>query len=248
MSEIEKSSTEYHLSEEMIELYHNMEASLIDTNQPVIQFIGACKNEGVTTISREFANVAANIFGRSVLVLDPGGSPAKMRSQTPKPSKDIKPKEKRKKINAKAIPKIGKDQDNRNSSSNENESINYIKDLVSQDSPYPYISENHGGLNVGSLSELGLSSSILFTNQYFERMITLIKKKYDLVIIDTPPVSESSIGLAISRKADGVILVVAAGSTRWQTAVKIKSKIENAGGVLLGTILNKQKHFIPNYL
>lgn len=239
---------EYHLENEMIGLYHNVEALLGDTTEPVIQFVSSHKNEGVTTISREFASVAANIFGRSVLVLEAGGKQVNKTTSKANNSKKNQEHEKIKHNEIKPPLNTSKKSNEDVNSTVTGNTLNYIKDLVKSESPYQLQSESLGGLHIGSLSKMGASASILFTEKYFERMITLIRKKYDLVVIDTPPACESSIGLAIASKADGVILVVAAESTRWPIVARVKSQIEKAGGNLLGTILNKQKHHIPDYI
>ena len=69
-----------------------------------------------------------------------------------------------------------------------------------------------------------------------------------MVIIDTPPLSQSTIGLAVSGKVDGVILVVAAETTRWPVIARLKEQVEKVGGTILGAVLNKQKHYIPKYI
>jgi Mrp family chromosome partitioning ATPase len=68
---------------------------------------------------------------------------------------------------------------------------------------------------------------------------------YDLLIIDSPPATISSDGLAISRLADGVVLVLEAEKTRWPVAESIKDKITQNGGKIIGIALNKRRYHIP---
>jgi protein-tyrosine kinase len=58
------------LSEEMVWLHHQIEFKLSNTSHKLIQFMGCRRGEGVSTIVREFAKVAAERHGKSVLVLD----------------------------------------------------------------------------------------------------------------------------------------------------------------------------------
>jgi Mrp family chromosome partitioning ATPase len=52
----------------------------------------------------------------------------------------------------------------------------------------------------------------------------------------------------LSRKADGVILVVDAGRTKRRAGLWAKQQIDDAGGKILGVVLNKRKFYIPNWL
>ncbi len=69
--------------------------------------------------------------------------------------------------------------------------------------------------------------------------------QFDLILIDSPPATTSSDGLAISRLADGVVLVVEAEKTRWPIAESVKDKIVQNGGKILGIAFNKRRHHIP---
>ena len=55
----------------------------------------------------------------------------------------------------------------------------------------------------------------------------------------------SADGLAVASKVDGVILVVEAEKTRWQTVRKVKDSISRVGGNILGVVLNKRRYYIP---
>jgi len=58
------------MGEEMLGLYKKIDALFNRTKSKVIQFIGAREGEGASTISREFARVAADRIGDSVLLMD----------------------------------------------------------------------------------------------------------------------------------------------------------------------------------
>ena len=55
-------------------------------------------------------------------------------------------------------------------------------------------------------------------------------------------------GPALVSQVDGVILVVEAEKTRWQVALSAKEKIIKSGGTILGTVFNKRKYYIPEYI
>jgi protein-tyrosine kinase len=58
------------LNEEMAWLHHQINFLLPSTTHKLIQFMGVHGGEGVSTIVREFAKVAVEKYGKSVLVLD----------------------------------------------------------------------------------------------------------------------------------------------------------------------------------
>jgi protein-tyrosine kinase len=72
-----------------------------------------------------------------------------------------------------------------------------------------------------------------------------LRERFDYILIDSPPISVSSDGLAIVRKADGVIFVVEAEKTRWTVAQAAKEKIVSHGGNILGMVFNKRRFYIP---
>lgn len=58
------------LTTEMTWLHHQVNGLLCDSSQKLVQFIGARRGCGVSTLVREFAKVAVERYGKSVLVLD----------------------------------------------------------------------------------------------------------------------------------------------------------------------------------
>jgi MinD-like ATPase involved in chromosome partitioning or flagellar assembly len=56
--------------DEIVKLYKNIDLILPDTQKRAIQFVGSRSSEGTSVIVREFANVAINSFGKSVLIID----------------------------------------------------------------------------------------------------------------------------------------------------------------------------------
>jgi len=82
-------------------------------------------------------------------------------------------------------------------------------------------------------------------NDKFDHMCENLRQGFDLVLIDSAPLTVSPDGLAIASKVDGVILVVEAEKTRWQTARGVRDNISRVGGNILGVVLNKRHYYIP---
>jgi capsular exopolysaccharide synthesis family protein len=88
----------------------------------------------------------------------------------------------------------------------------------------------------------------LFESSQFEDFLETIGKQFDYVVLDAPPMPGSLEAKILSAKVDGVILVIEAGKTRRQIALKAIKEVEQAGGKLLGVVLNKREHHIPKWI
>jgi len=76
----------------------------------------------------------------------------------------------------------------------------------------------------------------------------LLKNRFDLILIDSAPVSQNGEGLVLCRKVDGVVLVVEADKSRSPIVRHVRDKILQSGGNLLGIVFNKQQYYIPEWL
>jgi len=88
----------------------------------------------------------------------------------------------------------------------------------------------------------------LFETKRFDRFLQKVRDKFDYVILDAPPVPSFSEARVICPKVDGVVLVVNAGKTRRQVALRAKKELEEAGGKILGVVLNKRKLRVPAWI
>jgi protein-tyrosine kinase len=88
----------------------------------------------------------------------------------------------------------------------------------------------------------------LFESSQFDQFLKAMREKFDYVILDAPPAPACSEARVLCSKVDGVVLVVESGKTRRQVALKAKRQLEEAGGKILGIVLNKQRYYIPDFI
>ena len=69
-----------------------------------------------------------------------------------------------------------------------------------------------------------------------------LKDKFDLIIFDTPPILPRIDAAVMARHMDGILLVVDAGHTRRDSAIRAKDALVHAGGRILGVVLNRIAH------
>jgi capsular exopolysaccharide synthesis family protein len=79
------------------------------------------------------------------------------------------------------------------------------------------------------------------------RLIEVLKAHADLVFFDSPPVLAVADATILSRTCDATLLVVLNNSTRAASLVRSRDQITQAGGNLMGTVLNRMAHSGDGY-
>ncbi len=119
-----------------------------------------------------------------------------------------------------------------------------LAELLLNDGPLEVALE--GAVRATSIAGLyvlpaGENSEGLTSLLYSDRMadlLTYFEKNFDMVLIDTPPVLNLPDARILGRMADGVILVIRAGSTSRDTALAARDRLKEDGTTVLGSILN----------
>ena len=75
-----------------------------------------------------------------------------------------------------------------------------------------------------------------------------LKRQWDWILFDCPPVNAYSDSIAIACKTDGIVIVVQAEKTRWGAVQGTRERLENCGGRVLGVVLNKRRFHIPDWI
>jgi polysaccharide biosynthesis transport protein len=78
----------------------------------------------------------------------------------------------------------------------------------------------------------------LIESHAMESLLTQAKSMYDLIVIDTPPLTAVSDAFPLLRKVDGVVIVGRVGRNRRDVAERLHETLTGAGAPLLGVIAN----------
>lgn len=78
----------------------------------------------------------------------------------------------------------------------------------------------------------------LLDSDTFARLLTMVREKYNFIVIDCPPALPVADAAIISTRTDGVVLIAAAGSTRINQYLGARDSITTVGGHILGAVLN----------
>jgi capsular exopolysaccharide synthesis family protein len=103
-----------------------------------------------------------------------------------------------------------------------------------------YVITCGGGSLIGPLG--------LFESKKFDQFLKRMRDNFDYIILDAPPVPVFSEFRVLCAKVDGVVLVLEAGETRRHVALRAKKELEEAGGNVLGVVLNRRKFHIPRWV
>ncbi|MEN8754269.1 MAG: CpsD/CapB family tyrosine-protein kinase [Desulfobacterales bacterium] len=125
-----------------------------------------------------------------------------------------------------------------------------LSDIMSNgDKPDFYIKKvKSGNLSVVTAGSKLTEAVSLFESDRFNEFLTSVRVAFDYIILDGPPITSFSEARVLCTKVDGVVIVIEAGKTREQVAVRAKKELEEAGGKVLGVVLNKRKFYIPEWI
>ena len=80
--------------------------------------------------------------------------------------------------------------------------------------------------------------SVLLHSTNFEKLISILRKDFDFILIDSPPLLPVTDGGLIASKADGAVLVIRAGVTRLNQFRGARDALNRVGANVLGVVLN----------
>ena len=80
--------------------------------------------------------------------------------------------------------------------------------------------------------------SSLLSSARTAELLERVKKEFDAILIDTPPMMQVSDARVLALMADAVVLVVRAGQTTRDTAKAAVERLTEDGSHVLGTVLN----------
>ena len=93
------------------------------------------------------------------------------------------------------------------------------------------------GLQLLASGPLPPSPSDLLGSQRMDRVLSVLKDRADMILLDAPPVLAVSDAAVLATKVDGVLLVVRAGQTKRDQVQAARSKLEKVNARLLGAVL-----------
>lgn len=88
-------------------------------------------------------------------------------------------------------------------------------------------------------------STILLNSDRMKERLSEVRKEFDYVVMNAPPLTAFADGMALGRLVDGVVLVLDANGTRREAAVRVTESLRTTNIRILGAVLNNRTFAIP---
>ena len=103
------------------------------------------------------------------------------------------------------------------------------------------------GLCVLTSGSLIKDPSVMLGSPKMQQLINMLKKNFDFVLIDTPPLLSGPDTTLLSSIADGVIMVVDTGRTTFSESKRAKAILEKSKANILGMVMNNYNSDFESY-
>ena len=94
------------------------------------------------------------------------------------------------------------------------------------------------GLSIVTSGKIPPNPAELLGSEKMEKIITALKSQVDMVVFDSPPLTAVTDAAVLSKKVDGVILVVESGKTKITAAQHAVKQLQRVGANILGVVIN----------
>lgn len=118
-----------------------------------------------------------------------------------------------------------------------------LTSLLTSDGPFDYTKTLHAtaikNLYVMPSGPIPPNPSELLNTHKMNQVIADLKKNFDFVIFDVPPVGAVSDAQILSTKVDGAVLVIPQGIATKRGVLHAKEALENVHAKILGAVMNR---------
>lgn len=128
----------------------------------------------------------------------------------------------------------------------ERDTIGLSEFLTGQKTQVVYAT-NIPNLSVVMSGKFPPNPSELLSNKYLEVLLETLKKYYEYIILDAPPIGSVVDASIVGHHADGILLVVRNNYVNKAEARRAKRQLEQNGGNIIGVILNRVEHHHKDY-
>lgn len=97
------------------------------------------------------------------------------------------------------------------------------------------------GLNVITSGPIPINSAELLSSRMLDILLLELKKDYDIIIIDSPPLLSVADAQIMANKCDGAILILNIGVVDKRAVQKANTILSGCSTKILGVVLNKHK-------
>lgn len=100
-----------------------------------------------------------------------------------------------------------------------------------------------GNLHILSTGRLPDNPTKLIASKEMETLLNEVKARFDVVLLDAPPLLPFVDSMLFARYVDGIVLVYEVGRIPRAALLRAKAQLEQVSGKLLGVVLNNTRHW-----
>ncbi|MGL5869560.1 CpsD/CapB family tyrosine-protein kinase [Clostridium chrysemydis] len=120
--------------------------------------------------------------------------------------------------------------------------------IINKEKIQEAIQERNENLDVLSAGKLPPNPSELLGSVTMDKLLEYFETIYDVIILDSPPLHAVTDAQILSKKSDGLVLVVRAEKTKKDSVLAAKALLEKVNAPILGVVLNggestKEKYY-----
>ncbi|AQY52028.1 capsular exopolysaccharide family protein [Listeria weihenstephanensis FSL R9-0317] len=82
----------------------------------------------------------------------------------------------------------------------------------------------------------------LLRSDEFKELLVSLKEKYDVILLDCPPINLFTDARVVAAESDGVILLINSQTTSEEDVMKSKSLLDQVDANILGAVLNNKRY------
>jgi Mrp family chromosome partitioning ATPase len=183
-----------------------------------VQFIAARGGDGASTVARDFSLICAREFGLRVLLLDLEAPGDRQAAWFARQRAD---------------PSAG-----------------FSASFGGEPAALEHLAETFALHEIGQ-SRLHLNRAVPghgLTGAQWRAEFALLRRHFDLVVIDAPPLARSFEGVGLAAHVATTILVIAAEETPAGAIRALRDRIAQSGGDVAGCVMNKRRFRVPAWL
>ena len=121
-------------------------------------------------------------------------------------------------------------------------------ELLLRKKSFEEVANNYNeNLTIITAGKIPPNPSEMLASRAMTAFIEEMKKEFKYIILDTPPLQAVTDAQVLSTKADGVLLVIRAGSTKREMVLNSVDLIKKVQGKVIGTVLNGVENKKNNY-
>ncbi|GEN83253.1 putative tyrosine-protein kinase YveL [Sporosarcina luteola] len=107
------------------------------------------------------------------------------------------------------------------------------------------------GLGIITCGPIPSNPAELLSSNSMDSFLEEVKREFDIIIFDAPPLLSIADAQILSEKCDGTIVVVSSDGTEKKNLLKVKETLQNSNAKVIGTVLNNYKlekdHYYNDY-